>query len=119
MAPERLQNPLEVDVRIDIYAVGAVAYELVAARPILELGDNNLDLLFRVVEEEVRPLREVAEIEVPEGLGDLVMHCLAKNREERPASIEDMLVRLDLLAREHLWSREQAAEWWRVWRGDS
>ena len=117
MAPERFQDPLHVDARIDIYAIGAVAYELLTARPILDIGDNPLDLIYRVVEEEPWPLDQVADQAAPAALADLVMQCLAKDREQRPRRIKEVIARLEDLALEYPWPRDSARGWWREWRG--
>jgi serine/threonine protein kinase len=51
MAPERLRNPADVDARADIYAVGAVAFFLLAGRKMFEASDD-LALTSKVLNEE-------------------------------------------------------------------
>lgn len=117
MAPERLSNPVDIDARVDLYAVGAVAYELLAARPILRRGESDLDLLYRVAEERPRPLGEVAGQPIPARLDQLVMRCLEKDRERRPRGITEILEELSELALEWPWQREEWVRWWRQKRG--
>ena len=46
MAPERITNPLEADLRSDIYSLGAVAYHLLSGRPVFR-SVTDLELLGR------------------------------------------------------------------------
>jgi hypothetical protein len=42
----------------------------------------------------------------------LVARCLAKDREERPGSIEVVAAEIAQLARAHPWREADAREWW-------
>ena len=49
---------------------------------------------------------------VPDALDLLLARCLAKDREERPASVDEVLEAFQALARQHPWSEADAREWW-------
>ena len=51
--PERLLEPALVDVRTDIYALGAVAYYLLSASPVFD-PSGDLDLLYSIASEQPR-----------------------------------------------------------------
>jgi serine/threonine protein kinase len=81
MAPEQMRSSKYVDERSDIWALGAIAYELLARRVPFE-ADTLLDLCFKVAQEgcpDVGDLRP----EIPPELSDVVMRCLEKEPEQR------------------------------------
>ncbi|NJM54692.1 MAG: serine/threonine protein kinase [Verrucomicrobiae bacterium] len=86
MSPQQMssQSPKVSD---DIYALGATLYELLTSKPPFYRGD-----IYRQVKEEPpAPLdARLADLEltndIPEDVGSLIMACLAKDPEQRPAS---------------------------------
>jgi serine/threonine protein kinase len=77
MAPEQATADPHVDHRADIYAVGAVAYELLTGRPPF-LGSNAQMVLAAHVADTPDPVTKYRE-SVPPALEQLVMKCLEKN----------------------------------------
>jgi hypothetical protein len=49
---------------------------------------------------------------VPAALEALVLGCLAKNADERPASARVLAAELRKLQDEHPWHEEDARNWW-------
>jgi hypothetical protein len=49
---------------------------------------------------------------VPPDLDALLLSCLAKDREQRPASARDLLRRLDAISLAEAWTEARAREWW-------
>jgi eukaryotic-like serine/threonine-protein kinase len=116
MAPERLLNPSDVDARSDIYALGAVAYFLLTAKPIFD-GDDSLAISNQVLHTPA-PRVSAAGVQVPEGLDALVAACLEKERARRPQSAQAVVEALDRLASRLAWTQGDAAAWWSNFRRD-
>ncbi len=86
MAPEQAMGDREIDHRVDIYAFGVVAYELLAGQPPftnLSLGE----LLVAHVTREPEPLA-ARRPDVPAWLETLVARCLRKAPDERWSSAD-------------------------------
>ena len=90
MAPERLTDPRHVDSRADIYAVGAVAYFLLAGVPAHD-GATALDVLEQVRRGEPVPVQERAGGTIPASLAHAVMQCLEQRAEDRPRDVCELL----------------------------
>ena len=118
MAPERFGSDAMVDERADIYAVGAVAYLLLAGKRIFHEASGE-DLQVRIVHSTVPRPSQVSGQAVPQALEALVLRCLAKKPDERPGSIAEVLVTLEQLALSHPWSQMQAESWWQAYRRES
>ena len=86
MAPERLLNPADVDARSDIYALGAVGYFLLTAKPIFD-GDDSLAISNQVLHAPA-PKVSASGIAVPEALDALITACLEKDRALRPQTAQ-------------------------------
>jgi serine/threonine-protein kinase len=108
MAPERLRNPADADARADIYALGAVAYFALTGRAAFE-AESDHDIVYRVLNEP--PPRLPAD-SAPAELVELVARCLEKDREARPARIEEVAAVLDALAARLAWTQADARAWW-------
>lgn len=92
MAPEQADDPLTLDARSDIYALGVIFYELVSGTLPIR-GSNDLDLLNNLLQSQPTPLIEHAP-NVPPGLDAVVMQCLAKRPGHRFPSADMLLLRL-------------------------
>jgi hypothetical protein len=82
-APEQLRGE-PLDVRADIYAVGATLFYLLTGRSPFDDRDL-MTLLARIATEPPPSPRALAPL-VPRALAAVVMRCLAKDRAQRPAS---------------------------------
>ena len=82
-SPEQLRGK-PLDVRSDIYAVGATLYYLLTGRPPFDDRDV-MALVSRIATESPTSPREVRP-EVPRALAAVVLQCLAKSPAHRPAS---------------------------------
>ena len=96
MAPEQASADPHLDHRVDIYAVGAVAYELLTGRPVF-MGTTPQMVLSAHVTETPQPITRFREA-VPRALEALVMRCLAKQPADRWQSAEELLPQLEALA---------------------
>lgn len=111
IAPERVLNPAAVDARSDIYALGTVAYNLLTGKEIFE-GHSSAELLDKVLRETPAPPSELLGQPIDEELERLVMACLEKDPENRPASMRAILATLDSIQSIPRWTQEQAGAWW-------
>jgi serine/threonine-protein kinase len=116
MAPERIRNPADADARADIYALGAVAFFLLTGRRVFEAASDH-DLVNQVLHTPARSPSQAGAPDVPPLLDALVLRCLAKERDERPATIMEVTAVLQEVARARPWHEEMAADWWRAHPG--
>ena len=77
MAPEQASADPNIDHRADIYAVGAVAYEMLTGQPPFP-GTTAQQVLAAHVTEAPRPVQALRP-DVPPVLAHLVMRCLEKD----------------------------------------
>jgi tRNA A-37 threonylcarbamoyl transferase component Bud32/tetratricopeptide (TPR) repeat protein len=96
MAPEQTSADPHLDHRVDIYALGAVGYEMLTGRPVF-MGTSPQMVLSAHMTETPRPISELRE-SVPQALEALVMRCLAKERADRWQSAEELVAQLEALA---------------------
>jgi len=85
MAPEQIASARDVDERANIWAVGAVLYELISAHVPFD-ADNINRLRYEILQEEPPALSDFART-VPPGLEVIVLRCLRKNPDERYPSV--------------------------------
>jgi serine/threonine-protein kinase len=97
MAPEQAAADPHVDHRADLYAFGVVAYEMLTGRTPFS-GRTAREVLSAHVIEAPTPVSEHG-VELPDGLGRLVMKCLEKSADDRWQSAEDIVQELRLVAR--------------------
>jgi hypothetical protein len=110
LAPEVI-NGAPADARSDIYAVGCVAYLLLAG---VEVFDSPTLAALLVAQSSHQPVppSERCDFEIPPDLETLVLDCLTKNPEDRIQSAEEFVARLDLIEFKESWSQERAERWW-------
>ncbi len=87
MSPEQLQGKA-ADARSDIFAFGAVLYEMLTGKRAFERQSSS-DIIIAVAREEPTPLRDLVK-DVPEDLKRIVKRCLRKQPEERYATISEV-----------------------------
>jgi len=113
MAPELALASDEVDSRVDIYALGCVAYWLMTGKLVFEAPSAMAMALAHVQTPPVPP-SERTELEIPAELEALVMECLAKKPDDRPQSVREVARRLVAMRFDERWTAADAEEWWRV-----
>jgi len=87
MAPEQLEG-LEADARSDIFALGAVLYEMITGRRAFD-GKTKTSLIAAIVAAQPPPI-SVAQPLAPSALEHIVNKCLEKNADERWQSAHDV-----------------------------
>src|SRR4029453_16828896 len=111
MAPEVVLGSGNTDHRVDLYALGCVAYWLLTGRMVFD-GENAMQVMMQHVQAQpTRPSSRVA-LPIPAALEDLIMQCLEKDPARRPASADEVRERLDALPLAAVWSAERAEQWW-------
>ena len=91
MAPEQLEGR-PADARSDIFAFGAVLYEMVTGhRPFS--GDSAVTVISSILRDTPRPIAELQPF-VPAGLDGLVRTCLEKDPEDRWHDVHDVASQL-------------------------
>lgn len=88
MAPELLKADGELDERSDVYALGAMLYEMLSGEPPYS-ADNAIDLVLRMHDTEARPLHTHG-LSLPEGLSEVVQQALARDPSLRYGSVEEL-----------------------------
>lgn len=88
MSPEQVTGDT-VDHRTDLYALGTVAYQMLAGKPPFT-GTTPEAVLFRRVAEAPEPIERVRP-HVPASLAELVNRCLAPDPAKRPASAAEIV----------------------------
>jgi hypothetical protein len=91
-SPEQLRGD-ELDVRADIYSVGATLFTLLTGRAPFE-GENAVQVVANAVNQKPTPLSELRD-DIPTGLQQIVARCLAKEpsgRFDDYATLRDALL---------------------------
>ncbi|WP_017595402.1 Stk1 family PASTA domain-containing Ser/Thr kinase [Nocardiopsis potens] len=87
LSPEQARGE-RVDARSDLYSTGCVLYELLTGGPPFT-GDSPVSIAYQHVREDPVPPGEV-DPEIPEWLDAVVLRAMAKDRDERYQSAEEM-----------------------------
>jgi eukaryotic-like serine/threonine-protein kinase len=111
MAPEMISGTGAIDGRVDIYALGCVAYWLLTGKPVFE-GPNALQILVQHVATPPVPPSRRSELEIPAALEAVVLDCLAKGPEDRPSTAEEVALRLHQAVAARPWTETRARRWW-------
>ncbi len=95
LAPEQVGGH-DIDARTDIYALGCVLHELLTGQPPFT-RDNDMGTALAHLTEPPPPLRSLG-VHVDPALEGLVLACLAKDPQHRPASARVLAEELRMLA---------------------
>jgi hypothetical protein len=109
LSPEAILSPDRVEARADLYGLGGVAYFMLTGAPpfggrsLVEICSHHLHT------PPEPPSRRRA---VPADLDDLVLRCLAKDPNQRPASAGVLAEALHTCADAGGWNAADAERWW-------
>jgi serine/threonine protein kinase len=95
MSPEQLEGK-EADARTDIFAFGAVLYEMVTGRKAFD-GKSQVSVMAAIMDHVPPPVSTIQPLASPL-LDHLTHSCLEKNPDQRWQSIADVLMQLRLIA---------------------
>jgi serine/threonine protein kinase len=95
MAPEQLHGQPS-DARSDIFAFGAVAYEMLTGKPAFE-GTSRAGLIGAILRDEPTPITDLVP-DIPSSMARPLTRCLAKDPDERWQTANDLLFQLRSLS---------------------
>jgi serine/threonine-protein kinase len=113
MSPEVAVGNRQIDHRADIYALGCVGYWLLTGRRVFE-AESSLQVMIEHVQGEPIPPSRRSELVIPECLDAIVLACLAKRPDDRPADAAQLSRLLSRCEVGEPWTDESAARWWQA-----
>ena len=88
MAPERMSNSSDVDLKADIFGLVVMLYEMLAWQFPFE-GTSIVSMLASISRGEPKPLTACVPY-IPAEVADVVMRMMAREKADRPASCEQI-----------------------------
>ncbi len=113
ISPEGAQGQgRQIDTRSDLYSLAAVGYYLLTGTPLFK-GTTVAEVLQQHRCWTPVPPTERVDIQVSHDLERILMQCLQKNPDDRPASADLLFEELSRVIPVHRWDNENAWSWWR------
>jgi serine/threonine-protein kinase len=113
IAPEQALGRAHLDGRVDLYAMGCVAYWLLTGTLVFP-AESPIHLLLRHVNDPPPAPSSRTELPIPPALERIVLACLAKDPAERPQSARDLSDALASVEGAEAWTEARAQAWWDV-----
>src|SRR5688572_1134153 len=95
ISPEQIRGDVDIDHRADIYSLGATMYHLVTGRPPFE-ADTPAAVMHKHLKQPLVPADHV-NTSLSAGIGEIIDVAMAKDRDERYHTTEEMLEDLELV----------------------
>jgi eukaryotic-like serine/threonine-protein kinase len=111
MAPEVVVGREDTDYRVDLYALGCVAYWMLTGKLIFP-GKSAVEVMYHHAHTPAPRPSSKSELPIPALLDDLIMDCLEKDPARRPASAKAVNLGLAAIPLEPAWTLERAEHWW-------
>jgi serine/threonine protein kinase/formylglycine-generating enzyme required for sulfatase activity len=91
MAPELALGQVDdVDVRVDVYSLGAILYEILALRPPYGGVDGKSVVRKMLTTRVTPPSKRAPSRDIPRELEEVCLRCLAKERDQRFSSVMEI-----------------------------
>ena len=97
ISPEQIRGDVDIDFRADIYSLGATMYHLVTGKPPFD-GETPSAVMHKHLKQPLTPADHV-NTALSAGIGEIIDVAMAKNRDDRYQSTEDMLEDLQAVRR--------------------
>lgn len=115
MSPEAITDPSAMDGRADLYAVGAAGYCLLTGRHVFAAA-NAVEMCSKHLTEEPVPPSQRIDVAIATDLERAILWCLAKRRENRPASAAALRAAFLACTDAAAFDEAAARTWWAGWR---
>ncbi len=110
LSPEGISRPDTVGPPADVYALGAVAYYLLVGQPVFD-GKAVVEICMKHLNAEPTPPSAHGAL-VGTAFEHLLLQCLAKSPDDRPATAGALLAALEECPLADKWTATLAATWW-------
>ncbi|MEL6158075.1 MAG: serine/threonine-protein kinase [Cyanobacteria bacterium J06623_5] len=87
-SPEQMEGR-ELDSRSDIYSLGVMMYQMLSGTLPVKPANNTFGSWYKV--HRLAQPKSLTEFDIPKALDNVVMACLAKQREDRPGNIDAII----------------------------
>ena len=88
MSPEQVEGAQDIDVRADIYSLGAILYELLAGE--IAWGGASPHAVAAARLNALPPDPRKKRADLPDGLAEVALKCMARDRAKRYSSAEEL-----------------------------
>src|SRR5215207_6020576 len=95
ISPEQIRGDVDIDFRADIYSLGATMYHLVTGKPPFD-GETPSAVMHKHLKQPLTPADHV-NTSLSAGIGEIIDVAMAKDRDERYRTTEEMLEDLELV----------------------
>src|SRR5262249_37301238 len=112
---EAIRGDTVLDGRSDLYALGAVSYFLLTAKPVFQ-AKSNVELFAHHLHSAPEPPSLRSGNSIPEDLERIILKCLAKRPLDRYDSARALKHALDRCAESLSWDNDVAVQWWASFR---
>ncbi|UCD48679.1 MAG: serine/threonine protein kinase [Phycisphaerales bacterium] len=99
IAPEQIRGKIDIDGRADIYGLGATFYHMVTGQ-VPFTGDDSSEIMKKHLREKLIPPDHI-NTALSAGVSEVIEIMMAKRREDRYNSVEELLVDLEALREGH------------------
>ncbi|MFC1850979.1 serine/threonine protein kinase [candidate division CSSED10-310 bacterium] len=92
MSPEQINEGSEVDFRTDIFSLGVILYEMFSKKLPFR-GNSFAEIIPKILFNEPEPFEPI-DPDIPQTFQDIIMKCLAKEKDERYQSVIELVKNL-------------------------
>ena len=103
MSPEQALGNRPLDARSDIYAIGCLAYWMISGELVFS-GRTAMETVLQHTQTEPMPPSQRTELPIPAALDQLILDCLRKNPDGRPANVDALATRLRAVSTAEPWT---------------